>query len=353
MRLALVVSVLLLLISILVMLATTVIYRLVRTRTETRSAEQEAKLRRLLVRFLSEDLSLSELQELKRIDSSQFNEISEAMLTKVKGRAKDILVSFLYSRGAIDQAIERTRKFGCLGRCKAAAFLGNVGIPEAREPLESMLRDRRQDVRTLAIRCLGQLGSPESVNALLSAVDDHRRPVPFGAVLVALMRIGARGKGSVKAGLESGGTRRRAVAAELLGIEGSIEDTTVLISLLENDPSMEVKLRSARALGRIGSPKAIHPLGECLESHQPTALRIVTCGALAAIGDRDTVQEIINLLDDEDYQVARAAAKAASQMGPAGIEHLNLVAASNSRGAAFAKEALARLAARAPSASQG
>lgn len=352
MRFALVVSVFLLLVSILAMLATTVIFRLVRTKTEARSAAYETKLRTLLVKFLSEELSLSELQELKKIDSSQFDEISEAMLTKVKGRAKDILVSFLYSRGTIDQAIARTRKFGCLGRCKAAVFLGNVGIPEAREPLESMLRDRRRDVRTIAVRCLGQLGSPESVPALLSAVDDHRYPVPFGAVLVALMRIGSSGKESVKAGLKSGGRRRRAVAAEILGMEGSTEDTTDLIYLLENDPSLEVKIRSARALGRIGSPKAINSLSKCLETDQPTALRIVTCGALSAIGGRDTVPEIISLLNDGDYQVARAAANAASQMGPIGIKQLNLAANSDSRGASFAKESLARIAAKAPRTSQ-
>ena len=352
MRLALVISVLLLLVSILAMLVTTAIFRFVRTKAEARSAAYEAKLRTLLVKFLSEDLSLSELQVLKKIDSSQFDEISEAMLTKVKGRAKDILVSFLHSRGTIDQAIAKTRKFGCLGRCKAAVFLGNVGVPEARMPLESMLHDRRRDVRTMAVRCLGQLGSPESVPALLAALDDDRRPVPFGAVLMALLRIGSSGKESVKAALRSGGPRCRAVAAEILGIEGSTEDTIDLVSLLENDPSLEVKLRSARALGRLGSPKAIPSLNKCLEPGQPPALRIVTCGALAAIGDKETVPEIISLIDDGDYQLARAAANAVSQMGPTGIKRLNLAANSDSNGAALAKEALARLSAKAPHNSQ-
>ncbi len=352
MRLALVVSVLLLLVSILLMLLATIIFRFVRTKLEARSATYEAELRTMLVRFLSEDLSLSELRVLKKIHSSQFDEISEAMLTKVKGRAKDILVSFLYSRGAIDQAITRTRKFGYLGRCKAAMFLGNVGIPEARVPLESMLRDRRRDVRTIAVRCLGQLGKPESVPALLSAVDDDEHPVPFGTVLVALMRIGSSGKELMKAGLNSGGGQRRAAIAEILGMEGSTEDTPDLISLLENDPSFEVKVRSARALGRIGSPKAIPSLNKYLDSGQPTALRIVCCGALAAIGDRETVPEIISLLSDGNDQLARAAANAASQMGPTGIKYLNLAATSNSKGASFAKEALARLAAQAPRISQ-
>lgn len=348
MRLALVVSVFLLTVSIFMMLVITVIFRFVRTKIEARSTAYEAELRTMLVKFLTEDLSLSELQILKKIHSSQFDEISEAMLTKVKGRAKDILVSFLLSRGTIDQAIQRTKKFGCLGRCKAAVFLGNVGISEARVPLESMLRDRRREVRTIAVRCLGQLGKPESVPALLAAVDDDGHPVPFGTVLVALKRIGSSGKESMKAGLTSGGGRRRAVIAEILGIEGSTEDTPDLISLLENDPSFEVKVRSARALGRIGSPKAIPSLKRCLESDQPTSLRIVSCGALAAIGDRDTVPEILSLLNDGDYQLARAAANAASRMGPTGIKHLKLAATSNFKGASFAKEALARLAAQAP-----
>ncbi len=352
MHLILFISVLVLLISIILMLAAIAILRLVRTIMEAKSAAYSAKLRILLIKFLNEDLNPAELRQLKKFRSRQLNEISESMLTKVKGRSKQILVSFLYSRGTIDQAIKRTKRVGYLGRCRAAQFLGNVGIPEAREPLERMLQDHRYDVRKMAVRSLGQLGDPNSVPALLSAIDNPRRTIPFGTVLLALINIGASGKEYVKRGLKQGGLRQRAIATEILGLVGSTEDTADLVYLLEHDPSPEVKIRSARALGRIGSPKGIISMLRCLETDQPASLRIVACGALAAIGDRQILPEIARLLNPVDYQVARAAANAVSQMGTDGIRYLNRIADSNSTGSPFAIEALARIAAKGTTASQ-
>ncbi|TAN25298.1 MAG: HEAT repeat domain-containing protein [Actinomycetota bacterium] len=346
MRFILIVSVLALSASILLMIIATVILRFARTRIEARSLANRAELRTLLVKFLSEDLNPGELRLLKTSGSAELEELSETMLAKVKGRAKDILVSFLESRGTVEQAIRRTTQRGYLGRCRAAAFLGHIGSAEAREPLEAMLRDRRRDVRITAARSLGYLGDPKSIPALLTGLDYHRRLLPFGTVLVALMRIGSSGQDLVGVGLRSGGERQRAVAAEFLGLTGAIRFTTELVDLLVNDRSLDVRIRSARALGRIGSPSTITPLIGCLDKNNATGLRTVSCAALAAIGGGQVVSEICQLIEEDDYLISSAAAKAVSQMGPLGTECLDQIAKANSAGSPYAKEVLARVAAR-------
>lgn len=346
MRFALVASAVLLSVLIFLMLIATGIIRLVRTHSEKRSIANRAQLRLLFVKFVSEDLDPAELRQLRTSRSTELGELSEAMLSKVKGRAKDILVSFLESRGTVEQAIRRTTRSGYLGRCRAAAFLGHVGSPEARKPLEAMLRDRKRDVRITAARSLGQLGDTKSVPLLLSGLDNGRRLLPFSTVLVALMRIGAAGQDLVGDGLRAAGERQRAAAVEFLGLMGSIKFTADLSDLLSSDPSLDVRIRCARALGRIGSPNAIATLTRCIERDNPIGLRAVSCGALAEIGGREVAATICQLIDEDDYQISLAAAKAVSQMGPAGIECLNQIANSDSPGSPYAKEVLARRAAR-------
>ncbi len=346
MRFALIASVLLLSTLIVLMLIATGIIRLVRTHNEIRSLANRAQLRQLFVKFVSEDLDPSELRQLKTSRSTELGELSEAMLSKVKGSAKDILVSFLESRGTVEQAIRRTTRSGYLGRCRAATFLGHVGSPQARKPLEAMLRDRKRDVRITAARSLGQLGDAKSVPSLLSGLDNRRRSLPFSTVLVALMRIGSSAQDLVGDGLQAAGERQREVAAEFLGLMGAIKFTATLSELLANDPSLDVRIRCARALGRIGSPSAIASLTRCIESDNPVGLRTVSCGALAAIGGREVAMLICKLIGEDDYQISLAAAKAVSQMGPVGIECLDQIASSGSPGAPYAKEVLARAAAR-------
>ncbi|NNN19527.1 MAG: hypothetical protein HKL84_06695, partial [Acidimicrobiaceae bacterium] len=286
----------------------------------------------------------SELRELKKIRSNQLDVLTETILTKVKGTSKDILVSFLEARGTIDQAIRRTRRFGYLGRCRAASFLGNLGVPQAREPLEKLLRDRKRDVRMIAARGLGQLGDPSSIPSLFKAIESKKRVVPFGTVLVALMRMGPAGKPLIRSGLSAKGELVRAASAEILGLLGAVEYTSDLIDHLEQDPSVDIQIRCARALGRIGSPRALAPLRNSLQKQMPRGLRMISCGALASIGGNEVIDEIAQLVNEEDTQLARASAHAASQMGPKGIQVLWRLIDTDSPGALIAREELARTA---------
>jgi hypothetical protein len=78
------------------------------------------------------------------------------------------------------------------------------------------------------------------------------------------------------------GAVRRAHAAELLGLLGQVESRDDLVRLLE-DRDPEVRLVAARALGELGDPTAAEPLLQALVRERSVPLRVVA-RSLARLG---------------------------------------------------------------------
>lgn len=342
MKTALSTSVILLSASIISFLIATVSIRFVRTIREKRLVAIQIDLRRVLIKLVSGDLPSATLAQAIKFKTIHFDELSEAMVSKIKGEARESLVDFLEARGAVDGAISRTYRLGAMKRCKAASFLGNCGIKRSRLALERLLDNRNPEVRSTAIRALGLVGDPRSVEALLTRLDRDRKALPFGMVLVALNRIGSVGNRQVRNGLDGEGEWQRAATVELLGLQGVIEAVPALVEHLSSDLSFEVRIRCARALGRIGSPRATQKLIDSLSPEVPLGLRVVSCGALGLMGDPRSVVPIARFLNENNQSMSRAAANALAQIGGGGIAALKACVAADGFGAGHAIEALAR-----------
>lgn len=342
MKTALGISVILLSISIFTFLVATIVIRVIRTTIVRRLAVIQKQLRGVLVKLASGDLSSTDLDNALKLKTSHFDELSEGMISKIKGEARDTLVAFLERRGAVDEAISRTFRSRAMKRCKSAAFLGNVGVNRSRQALERLLDDRNPEVRSTAVRGLGLIGDPRSIYSLLGRLDRDKKILPFGAVLVALDRIGPDGHSQIREGLDGEGEWQRAAAVEILGLHGSIAAVPALVEHLSNDVSFEVRIRCARALGRIGSPRSTQSLIENLSAEVPPGLRIVSCGALGHMGDPRSIVPIARLLNNSNQLVSRAAANALAQIGGGGMQALKACIAANSVGAVNALEAIAR-----------
>lgn len=342
MKLALTISVLLLGTSMVALLGLTVAYKLVRILVEHRQKLIRDVLRKSLILFLSGDSDLKVFDNLIRLKSDQLEQVSENLLTKIRGEARDTLIELLEKRGAIEDSIERTSHGGAVRRCRAAAFLGNTGVAKAREPLERLLNDRSREVRITAARALGRLSDPEAVPQLLDSLDRPKRSIPFATIVASLVRIGPPGTLYLLNGLNSSGGRERAAATEIVGLLCAVEAVPILVEHLTSDPVLDVQIRCARALGRIGAPKAIDPLISTLTAVNPIPLRIVSCGALAQIGGSRVLEELIQLVGDSEALVAAAAAKALSDLGVSGLESLRLIAENHGPGEIYAKEFIAR-----------
>jgi HEAT repeat protein len=118
----------------------------------------------------------------------------------------------------------------------------------------------------------------------------------------------------------------RAVAIEVLGATGGVSQTPGIVRALDGDPHPEVRIKAARALGRLGMPDGLEPLLAAVLPGRPAALRIVATGALGTLGAVAATARLQELLSDLDPRVAGTAARSLLRLGPAGEAALRATA---------------------------
>jgi HEAT repeat protein len=200
---------------------------------------------------------------------------------------------------------------------EAAAALGRDGEPTL---LDIAGRDDVPD--ELAIRAIAALG--EAFPARLAG-DTLRRARLAGrravvrACLDALARGGAAGcLDDLEALLASGDedVDLAVASARLLGTVAGDPSERTLIAALQH-PAGEVRLEAAGALGKIGTPQAVVPLGDCRGEHRfDAALRAATRQAIAEIQSRVTGASPgqLSLAADDVGQVSLAEPDARGQV---------------------------------------
>ena len=265
--------------------------------------------------------------------------IAFAYLARVRGEAAVFLADVLSRRGAMARLIRWTHSPRAHRRARAAERLGLIASPEAERRLAELVTgDHNPEVRIVATRALGKMGSAAAARTLLHSLS--LAPVPEGIVASALLELGPEAVPGLRAEL-AGGRRQRAMAANVLGL---LDELPAWEGLVENAGSgnVEVRTSAVRALGRLGLPQAIGPVTACLRAGEDPALRAAAACALGRIGDPGSAQPLAASLDDPHYWVAHNAAMALAEIGGAGVTALSLAAAGLGSGAAHAREALAR-----------
>lgn len=248
-----------------------------------------------------------------------------ALQGKVRGDARLALVALLDARGTLRRARRRTRRFGAVGRAQAAEVLGSTGGSLGTSDLVRLLRDRDPEVRRVAARAIGRIGAASAAGDLLRVVA-AKRDVPTSVVAQALLRIGTPAQLALIAATRSPEDLVRAVAIEILGLTRAVSAGARIRACLEADESTEVRVRAARALGRLGLPSALTPLLEATRRSRPVALRTVATGALGELGDPRAVERLTRLLSDPPHRVASTAARSLMRIVPDGVRALQAVA---------------------------
>jgi HEAT repeat protein len=112
----------------------------------------------------------------------------------------------------------------------------------------------------------------------------------------------------------------RVVVTSMLGGRGSPRAIEALIGLLR-DPEIEVAREAARQLGALSCKKAVPQILELLKTDP---LPFVEINALAKIGDRDSIDSVVGLLDHADPMVKLTAAELLLDFGdPRGIDAMD------------------------------
>lgn len=318
-------------------------HRLLSGLVDSRRSALAQRVRPLLLEVLSDDdpepAALSALSTLPDKQWRVLEPTVVTMLGKVRGAARNSLVDVLDRRGTIDRAVTGTRSRSWVRRCEAAEMLGAVRQPAGVPALVALLRDRHPEVRQVSARALGRVGDKDAVNPLSAAVVSNRS-LPMRDVASALVLLEPDATPAIVAAAEGPEARVRSLAAEVLGLRGAVEAGDLLGALLTADPATEVRIRAARALGRIGVRSAVVPLVAALESSSPE-LRAVAARALGQIGAPDAVAPLLRCLTDPWHRVRSNAAESLATLGPPGLAALNGVVEADDPGAGYAEQVLA------------
>lgn len=332
-----------------VLAAAIVVGRWQRQRQATRRLRAVAGVRTLLLAALAEDdprerRHLSD--RLLGLDARTWAALEPTiaeMLGKVRGDSHAVLRDLVERRGTVARARRRARRVGAVGRARAAELLGGLEDPTVTPDLVALLGDRDPEVRQVAARALGRSGDPAGAPALLQCLG--RAAVPPRVVSQALLRLGPGAHTALVGALAEEVELVRAVAVEILGLSSAVPAARAVERSLTYDSSVEVRIRAARALGRVGLPSALDALIAATDDDRPAALRIVAARALGDLGHPGAVPRLRLLLGDPAHRLASNAARSLTALGAAGTASLEAEAAAPGDGLAAqrARDALARL----------
>jgi HEAT repeat protein len=290
-----------------------------------RRAGLEASVRPILFRAIDGgDVDLSTISALDGPRQRAVESQARSLLPKLRGEEREALARLLEERGVVDAARRQSHSRRPTARAKATDLLGQAGSPAAVRDLVPLLRDPDPQVRWSAARGLGTIGHVSALPPLLASLEGTR-PLPVDVVADAVTQIRESPVPLLRQALRSRSGPMRAVAVELLGRFQALASAGDLIRVLREDESLEVRARTARALGRLGSPRAVTALLTALE-REAMAVRAQTVWALGQIGDAQAVPALRGVLVGASKQLSELAAAALAAMGSSGLAALAQVA---------------------------
>ncbi|MCK4916271.1 MAG: HEAT repeat domain-containing protein [Candidatus Eisenbacteria sp.] len=244
--------------------------------------------RRILVSNHEESLPYL-VTRLDTDDARERHALEDILVRIGPAAAEPVIEAFLFEAGRT----ETTR-----GARLAAAVLGRIGETCAVDPLASVHDHRDWKLRGAVGGALGRIGTAETVHPLVSLLTDENEVVRKSAA-VGLRRVAVRARDDEAPDPDA--------AAAL--------DTDVIESLARalGDPNYAVRYSSADALARIGET-ALPLLFEIGEGEAIEA-RLMALRAIGKVGSRKALEPLARALRDSDWAVRAHAAAAIGTIG--------------------------------------
>jgi HEAT repeat protein len=232
---------------------------------------------------------------------------------------KDKVIALYGLGGFTDKRMKQLRSPLKSHRSGAARRLGRISEPRAVPQLQQMLGDKKEEVRETALYALGRIGTEESLQAMLQALDLSDR---WGQekVAEAMDGVGDESRRLLAELLEDKNPARRAFAADLMGRIGGADEAACLEWAIE-DEEMDVRARAADSLGKLRHhPSRAALLGALDDKDWQVRSQVVK--ALGRIGDERDAPRLVASLRDREWWVRNNAASALREMGEGGEKPL-------------------------------
>lgn len=247
-----------------------------------------------------------------------FRDVAVEALVELRGRERERLSGLLDAKGIVDETSDELSARRRLTRLHAAEFLAEMHSRRAADALLIGLLDTDPDVRLACARALAELGDESFVEPLIAAADteaDDRA----GAAAAVLLSVGTKEPDGLGAAIEeSRATALRRLAAAVIAELRLAQFAPQLRVALASDDD-ELVARAARGLGTIGDVDSVDELLSLLEDDERAAFcRVVAANALGAIGDPRVVPALAGALEDGDWLMQNRAAAALALLGEPG-----------------------------------
>ncbi len=199
-------------------------------------------------------------------------------------------------------------------------------------PLARRLSDSSASVRMVATRALAHRVDREVLGEILAVLDDSHEDVVYWAIQ-AVVAYGAYAIPQLISSLGHTSWRRREAAAEALYRLGEEAVEPLLLSLDREEP--HVSFWAIRTLGRLRSKAAIPRIRTFLDSSRKDLVGVAV-DALAALGDRESLQQVVGFLGHEDGELRTRAVEALASYGDFAVKLLADLLDGNRRMVKFA-----------------
>ena len=234
------------------------------------------------------------------------------LMREATSRAQtDAVRQALVESGIVQLGEMGTHRLSPWRRALACELLGKIGAQRSVPTLLARLDDRRPEMRTAAVRALGDVRSAEAVPAL-SKMFLQRRGVPTNVVADALRRIGGEDVGPVfERGVASTDPIVRVASCYGLAASASTHGAAVfrLAEVLASDQDTRVRAAAASSLGIAGGGNAPPALIDAI-ADRDIGVRRAAVKALGRFDDPTTAEALDERTEDEDREVAIRAAEA-------------------------------------------
>ena len=186
---------------------------------------------------------------------------------KVREKAISQLLASSYRDSSLTPALLPLLEDPSSGvRARSANLLGEIGNPQAIDPLISSTGDSVDLVRLAAVQALNKLDARKATATLNTLIQDPSEEVALASIqTLEAFKATESVKDLTNLAINGQSYRLRSAAVRTLGNLGSAEPVSQFIVLLEFERDIWLRREIALALEKIGDDEAIKPLMRFLE----------------------------------------------------------------------------------------